>query len=367
MKHISSIITVLTVFFTASCVKTDYVKEANYDFKTNYEVFWNLVNENYCFLGDNYGYRKNVYDENGVAQKLDWNKVYEEMMPQVEAATTEEELMDIMGKSIDYLQDGHVWLDSKFTHRGCFTFYNIAYPNPEKYPTNFISGLITGQSPKILDYVYRSRNGHRYGMITRGDKKFFYLHHADFTKDLNKEDLEMFKPLIDKADGFIYDIRTNPGGSAQLSFEIAGRFVKEKILVGYQVLKSGKGYNDLTEPSPLYVVPSKDGYNWADMKTAVLTNRDVYSTANMFASYMKEVPNATVIGGITGGGGGDPTSYYLPNGWTIIMSARKMSLDVNKVHIEAGVEPDIPVDITAEDIANKYDRILEKAIEFLSK
>ena len=176
MKHISSIITVLTVFFTASCVKNDYVKEANYDFKTNYEVFWNLVNENYCFLGDNYGYRKNVYDENGVAQKLDWNKVYEEMMPQVEAATTEEELMDIMGKSIDYLQDGHVWIDSKFTHRGCFTFYNIAFPAEETYPKNFISGLITGQNSKILDYVYRSRNGHRYGVITRGDKKFFYLH-----------------------------------------------------------------------------------------------------------------------------------------------------------------------------------------------
>ena len=115
------------------------------------------------------------------------------------------------------------------------------------------------------------------------------------------------------------------------------------------------------------MVPSKDGYNWADMKTAVLTNRDVYSTANMFASYMKEVPNATVIGGITGGGGGDPTSYYLPNGWTITMSARKMSLDVNKVHIEAGVEPDIIVDITDVDIANKYDRILETAIEYLAK
>jgi hypothetical protein len=39
------------------------------------------------------------------------------MMPLVEAATTEEELLDIMGKSIDYLQDGHVWIDTKFNHR----------------------------------------------------------------------------------------------------------------------------------------------------------------------------------------------------------------------------------------------------------
>jgi C-terminal processing protease CtpA/Prc len=218
-----------------------------------------------------------------------------------------------------------------------------------------------------LDYVYRTRNGHRYGTITRGDKKFFYLHHSDFTKDLNKEDLEMFKPHLEKADGFIYDIRTNPGGSAQLSFNIAGRFVKNKTLVGYQVIKDGKGHNDLTEPSAIYIVPSQDGYNWTDMNTVVLTNRDVYSTANMFASYMKEVPNATIIGGITGGGGGDPCTFYLPNGWAVTMSGHRMVLDVNKVHIEAGIKPDIQVDITEEDMANNYDRILEKAIEELSK
>ena len=359
MKHLLNIIIVITTILVTSCVKGDYVTEVDCDFKTNYEVFWNLVNENYCFLGDNYGYCKMVGGE-----KLDWNKVYEKMMPKVEAAKTEEELLEIMGESIDHLQDGHVWIDTKFKHRGCFTFYNIAYPNTELYPTNFISNLI---SKEVLDYAYRSRNRHVYGTITRGDKKFFYLHHAEFTRDLNKEDLEMFKPLLDKADGFIYDIRTNPGGSAQLSFEIAGRFVKEKTLVGYQVLKSGKGHNDLTEPSPLYIVPSKDGYNWADMKTVVLTNRDVYSTANMFASYMKEVPNATVIGGITGGGGGDPCTFYLPNGWAITMSGRKMSLDVDKVHIEAGVKPDIEVNITEADIANKVHSILEKGIEVLSK
>jgi hypothetical protein len=49
------------------------------------------------------------------------------------------------------------------------------------------------------------------------------------------------------------------------------------------------------------------------------------------------------------------------------MSGHKMSLDVNKVHIEGGVHPDIEVNITSEDIANKYDRILEEAIKELSK
>ena len=156
MKHILNIITVITAILVTSCVKTDYVTKADYDLKTNYEVFWKLVNENYCFLGDNYGYYKKVGGE-----KLDWNKVYKEMMPLVEAATTEEELLDIMGKSIDYLQDGHVWIDTRFNHRGCFTFYNIAFPDTTKCPVNFIYGFRTGVLPPVCTAAWsvpRPRN-----------------------------------------------------------------------------------------------------------------------------------------------------------------------------------------------------------------
>lgn len=352
MKRILNIITIITAIFVTSCVKKEYVQEANDDFKTNYEAFWTYFNENYCFFGDNYGYTKNV----------DWQQVYNEMMPKVEEATTEVELLEIMGSSIDYLKDGHIWIDTKFKHRGCYTFYNDE--NGVKYPENFIKGLV---AEKYLDYAFRTRNGHRYGNITRDGKTFFYLHHDDFTKGLNAEDLEMFQPHIDKADGIIYDIRTNPGGSAQLSVDITGRFIKEKTLIGYQIAKTGKGYNDVSEPMALYAVPVDVNKNWADKKTVLLTNRDVYSTANMFACFMKEAPNVTVIGGRSGGGGGLPCTFYLPNGWAVTMSGQKMTLDVNKVHIEPGVEPDIYATITEEDIQNKVDSILEKALEVLSE
>lgn len=351
MKRLFNIITVIAAIMITSCVKNDYVKEVNSDFKTNYDAFWNFVNENYCFLGDNYGYTKNV----------DWQKVYDDMIPEVEKATSEVELLEIMGKSIDFLKDGHVWIDTKFKHRGCYTFYYDE--NEVRYPENFINGVV---EEKYLDYAFKTRNGHRYGTITREDKTFFYVHHKDFLKDFNSEDLEMFQPLISKADGFIYDIRTNPGGSSQYSVGMAGRFVKEKTLVGYHVVKTGKGYNDLSEPLALYLKPVDVKNNWADMKTIVLTNRDVYSTANMFASFMKEAPNVTLIGGITGGGGGQPCTFYLPNGWAVTMSGQRFSLDVNKKHIEPGVEPDIYVTITEEDTHNKVDSILEKAIEVLS-
>ena len=352
MKRIFTIITVIAALVATSCVKNENAKVFDTDFKTNYEAFWNYFNENYLYFGDNYGYSKNV----------DWYKVYEEMMPQVEKATTEVALLEIMGKSIDYLKDGHVWIDTKFNHRGCYTFYIDDEGN--RYPTNFISGLIPA---KYLDYAFRTRNGFRYGTITKDGKTFFYVHHADFTKEFNEEDVEMFKPLIDKADGFIYDLRTNPGGSAQMAIDITGRFIEEKTLIGYQAVKTGKGYNDLCEPMELYAIPVDVDNNWADMKVAVLTNRDVYSTANMFASFMKVLPNVTLIGGKTGGGGGQPSTHYLPNGWAVTMSGQRLSLDVDMKHIEPGVEPDIYVTITEEDIKNNVDSILEKALEVLAE
>jgi hypothetical protein len=355
MKRIFNIIAISTAIFATSCIQDGYLTEVNNDFKVNYETFWNLFNENYCFMGENFGYTKNV----------DWKAVYDEMMPKVEAAETEEELLEIMGQSIDKLKDGHIWIDTKFNHRGCFTFYYDQ--NGVKYPDNFISNTVIKE--KYLDdkYQYRTRNGQRFGNITRNGKTFFYLYHSDFTKDLTAEDLKVMQPHIEKADGFIYDIRTNLGGNTQLAFDIAGKFMKEKTHVGYDVVKTGKGYNDMTDPAPLYVVPKDQSLKWSEKKTVLLTNRDVYSTANEFACFMKEAPNVTLIGGITGGGGGNPTSYYLPNGWTVVMSAHTFTLDKDKKQIEAGIEPDIEVTITETDKANNVDSILERAIEELSK
>ena len=44
MKRILNILILITPIFVTSCIDNDYVKEANYDFKTNYEAFWNLIN-----------------------------------------------------------------------------------------------------------------------------------------------------------------------------------------------------------------------------------------------------------------------------------------------------------------------------------
>jgi C-terminal processing protease CtpA/Prc len=97
----------------------------------------------------------------------------------------------------------------------------------------------------------------------------------------------------------------------------------------------------------------------------VLTNRHVFSAANEFVMYMKELPNVSVVGDHTGGGAGMPFSSSLPNGWTVRFSAVPM-YDARKVSCEHGIEPDYHVEMTDADFARGKDTIIEFARALLA-
>ena len=64
-----------------SCEKYETYKDVNNDFKTNFDAFWTMVDEQYCFLG---------------YKNIDWDAVREEMTPRVEAAKTEQEFFNVL-------------------------------------------------------------------------------------------------------------------------------------------------------------------------------------------------------------------------------------------------------------------------------
>ena len=81
---------------------------------------------------------------------------------------------------------------------------------------------------------------------------------------------------------------------------------------------------------------------------------------------MKEMPKAIIIGDKTGGGSGLPFSSELPNGWSVRFSASPM-YDPHMQHLEFGIEPDIKVDMTSEDMQKGVDTIIETARKQLKK
>lgn len=356
---ISAVLAILTI---SACEKHDSIKEVDKDFVRNYEYFWNLVNENYCFLGSIYNNDKNV----------DWKAVYDKWMPIVEKDVQDEyELFNIIGNSLNVLRDGHIWMISDFKTYSNNEFYLM--PDGETYyEDNYVEGFVKKSYLNVKedkddykgDKAFKTRNGVLYGTIERDNKKFAYIYYDDFSTMLLDIDFKYLDPVVQAADAIIFDIRNNPGGSGILGLQLAGHFMTEKTLIGYSTHKNGNGHDDFDEPSEMHCSPAKT-YNWAHKQTALLTNRGVYSTANLFTAAMKHAPNVIQVGQISGGGGGLPMTHYLPNGWCVVFASNVL-LDVNKNHIEPGIAPDYEASIGDYETTNK-DGIVEKAIEELLK
>ena len=92
----------------------------------------------------------------------------------------------------------------------------------------------------------------------------------------------------------------------------------------------------------------------------VLCNRHSYSAANFFVSIMRYADNCLVLGGKSGGGGGMPMSYELPNGWMVRFSSVKM-YDRDMLSIEDGVRPHLLVNQHSED----KDDLIEEAVDLI--
>lgn len=335
---------IISLLFAAvallSCEKYETTKAVNNNFKDNFEAFWKMVDEQYCFLD---------------YKNIDWRGVYNEMMPRVEAAKTEQEFFNILEESLDYLKDGHVWMVAPFKSYSCNTY--LIDENGNKYPSNYNANVARG----YLKEVFRtSESGIVFGEIERDGHSYTYIYYPSFEEEFREDDYKFIQPILDRTEGLILDIRSNPGGAAELGIMLASNFFREKTLVGYTAIKSGKGHNDFSEMKELYTTPNEK-YNFLGKRTMLLTNREVYSTANLFTSAMKLADKVTQIGGITGGGGGMPMTHYLPNGWIVVFPANVL-LDTNKEHIENGIVPDIEVTMTEEEISAGYDAIIERAI-----
>ena len=98
----------------------------------------------------------------------------------------------------------------------------------------------------------------------------------------------------------------------------------------------------------------------------VLTNRSSYSATNDFVNTMKQLENITIVGDRTGGGAGLPFSSELPNGWSIRFSASPM-YDPQMNHLEFCIDPDVQVDMSADDMRRDKDTIIEPARRILNE
>ena len=323
--------TILMTFLLPSCITEDIPENTP---QGNFEALWETIDTKYCFLD----YKHEEYG-------LDWNEVYHRYKNRLTDDMTNKQLFQVLAEMLEELRDGHVNLVA--THET--SQYRAWYDN---YPTNFVDTI----QRIYLGKDYKTVAGIKYQIL---EDNIGYIYYGSFSSGVGESNLDEVLNELSICDGLILDIRNNGGGLLTLSDRIASRFTNEKRLTGYISYKNGPGHNDFSSPKPVYVKPATDRVRW-QKPVAVLTNRRSFSSANDFVGKMKEMPQAIIIGDKTGGGSGLPFSSELPNGWSVRFSASPM-YDPDMNHQEFGIDPDIHVNMTSEDMQKGIDTIIETA------
>lgn len=340
ISHINPISRALALILTILLSLTSCVKEEQFDDtpQGNFEALWKIIDEHYCFLD----YKQQAYG-------LDWQTVYSKYKVRVNEGMTSNQLFEVLGDMLSELRDGHVNLSTSHDYARYWSWY-------EDYPTNFDESI-------YRDYMgtdYKIAAGLKYRIL---DDNIGYVRYSSFNSGIGDGNIDEVLLHMMLCRGIIIDIRENGGGELTNVEKLAARFTNEKVLVGYIQHKTGPGHSEFSSLEPRYLEPSSC-LRW-QKPVVLLTNRHVFSAANEFTMYMKELPLVTIVGDHTGGGAGMPYSSSLPNGWVVRFSAVPM-YDANKECMEFGIEPDYNVQQKDEDTLLGKDTLIEFARQLLS-
>jgi carboxyl-terminal processing protease len=158
---------------------------------------------------------------------------------------------------------------------------------------------------------------------------------------------------MSELDTLIVDVRGNPGGYLQSAIYISEEFFKDKPVVWQE--------NALGEQIPFKA--ERLGSFTTIPQVFVLIDQGSASASEILAASLKDNIGAKLIGVKSFGKGTIQDAKNFDDGSGVHITIAKW-LTPNKVWVhDKGIEPDVNVEITDEDIEQSFDRQLEKAIE----
>jgi hypothetical protein len=324
----------VALFAMSSCFREEYDLLYHSTPTDNFNLLWKVVDESYCYF-DN--------------KDIRWDSVKTVYAPKVSDGMSDKELFDVCAAMLNELKDGHVNLYSDFNVSRYWDWYL-------DYPQNY-NGALIERNYMGKDYLIAG------GMVAQKIKDVGYLRYSSCMEQVTTANIRGALDLLGDVKGLIIDLRNNGGGALLYALEFAAHFFSEKTVVGYLRYKEGPGHSEFSKFYAQYVDPEDPAV--FSGRIVVLTNRMVFSAANELVSAMKCLPNVTLMGDVTGGGGGVPLSSELYNGWSVRIS-RNPLFDVNKEHIEFGIAPNIHVDMDKDDEYNGFDTIIDSAVSYLA-
>jgi carboxyl-terminal processing protease len=191
------------------------------------------------------------------------------------------------------------------------------------------------------------------------DKKIGYLRLKSFNQN---SDQQLFKKVrkfekTNKLNGYILDLRNNPGGLLSQAISITDFFLDDGEIVstkGRKIIESRR-----------FFAKKGDGINGKPI--IVLTNIGSASASEILSGALKDHKRAIILGERTFGKGSVQSIIPLRNGGGIRLTISKYYLPSGKSISEVGVTPDIIIEEEAENfkINTETDNQLKYAVNLL--
>ena len=324
------------------------------DPEKNFEELWETFHNRYPF-----------FELRGV----DWQKQYDTRRPQVTPETSDDELFGIFCRMLDPLDDGHVELKAKSGEKGKKRYFTA-----EKKP-RFYREFTERQIKELFKTTEKTLIADGFGRLADTDAwmlRYCRSQTVGYMRILELEGVKKGKltAALDKIardfkdlQGFIIDIRDNPGGDDSTAITIINRFCDRKRVAFHRRTKIGPGAEDYTPMKTWHIEPEGDVQFTGPI--VLLTCDAVFSGGEAFALAIKQLPYVTILGDHTNGIFSYQLEKKLPNGWEYRLSYQKYFSADMVCYEGKGVPADIELLNSTSDIKNGVDPLISGALELL--
>ena len=182
-----------------------------------------------------------------------------------------------------------------------------------------------------------------------------YMWIRQFTRQTPQEVQDALYEIDDGSiSALIIDVRSNPGGLLDTTIQVADMFLDEGSSILFQVDREGNETTATSRPGQASQLP-----------IVILQDQFSASGSELLAAALQENDRAVIIGTTSFGKGTVNHVRELSNGGAVFVSiARWLTPDRNQIE-GLGVVPDIEVELTLEDIEERRDVALLRAIDYL--
>ncbi|MEK7536955.1 MAG: S41 family peptidase [Patescibacteria group bacterium] len=160
----------------------------------------------------------------------------------------------------------------------------------------------------------------------------------------------------------ILDLRNNPGGLLDLAIDISSYFLEPGQVVVIEDFGNGPAQRGIGQKDELKAKPN--GF-LKDVKVVILINKGSASASEIVAGALHDNKGVKLIGEKTFGKGSVQQIEELRFKTALKVTVAKWLTPKGRSISDEGIEPDIKVERTEEDIKSDLDPQLEKAIEVI--